>query len=62
MYHQRYSANVCLPKVGAGWIKQKKPGLFRAFFVDRLADYEQPLVLPHVSHFSQVPLRTMVKF
>ncbi len=22
----------------------------------------QPLVLPHVSHFRQVPLRTMVKF
>ena len=24
--------------------------------------YEQPLVAPQVSHFSQVPLRTMVKF
>jgi hypothetical protein len=24
--------------------------------------YEQPLVAPHVSHFSQVPLRTIVKF
>lgn len=24
--------------------------------------YEHPLVAPHVSHFSQVPLRTMVKF
>ena len=23
---------------------------------------EHPLVAPHVSHFSQVPLRTMVKF
>ena len=24
--------------------------------------YEQPLVLPQVSHFRHVPLRTMVKF
>lgn len=24
--------------------------------------YEQPVVLPHVSHFMQVPLRTSVKF
>ena len=24
--------------------------------------YEQPLVAPQVSHFRQVPLRTMVKF
>ena len=25
-------------------------------------DYEHPLVAPHVSHFSHVPLRTIVKF
>jgi hypothetical protein len=25
-------------------------------------DQLHPLVAPHVSHFSQVPLRTMVKF
>ena len=25
-------------------------------------NHEQPLVAPQVSHFSQVPLRTMVKF
>jgi hypothetical protein len=24
--------------------------------------YEHPLVLPHVSHFRQVPFRTIVKF
>jgi hypothetical protein len=29
---------------------------------DRYAAYEQPVVLPQVSHFRQVPLRTSVKF
>jgi hypothetical protein len=27
-----------------------------------MAGYEHPLVLPHVSHFSHVPFRTIVKF
>jgi hypothetical protein len=27
-----------------------------------LADHEHPLVAPQVSHFSQVPFRTIVKF
>lgn len=26
------------------------------------SDHEHPLVAPHVSHFSHVPFRTMVKF
>ena len=28
---------------------------------DALMDHEHPVVLPHVSHFMQVPLRTSVK-
>jgi hypothetical protein len=34
------------------------PGLFA--FIPGAEDQLQPLVLPQVSHFSQVPLRTMV--
>ncbi len=35
------------------------PGLF--VFIPGAEDQLQPLVLPQVSHFSQVPLRTIVK-
>ena len=34
----------------------------KAFFTNySLLAYEQPVVLPHVSHFKQVPFRTKVK-
>lgn len=47
---------------------EKAPGtacpelLHSAFLPVGREPYEQPLVAPQVSHFSQVPLRTMVKF
>ena len=42
---------------------EERPELVRPFFVfiDSAGAYEQPLVEPQVSHFRQVPFRTMVK-
>ncbi len=43
-----------MPMASVAWTRQTAAGI---------AGYQlQPLVAPHVSHFSQVPLRTIVKF
>jgi hypothetical protein len=46
----------------SGEFKTKKPEFPPAFFIfsNQSEAHEHPLVLPQVSHFMQVPLRTIV--
>jgi hypothetical protein len=59
---QRLSPRV-LTQGGIPARKAERPERVRPFrvIVSWLDAYEQPLVEPQVSHFRQVPLRTMVK-
>lgn len=51
---------LCVPSLGRlFFLKRKRAGPFGPALVIR---HEQPLVEPQVSHFRQVPFRTIVKF
>lgn len=43
-------------------IKSQRVQMARQCNDERYGAYEHPVVLPHVSHFMQVPFRTSVKF
>ncbi len=53
-----------MPKADEGSFetaKKEKAGITPGLGQSSVSDgYEHPLVLPHVSHFKHVPLRTMV--
>jgi hypothetical protein len=50
-----------LSRAGAIATPSEKPTWVKPGHNDHRLDHEHPVVLPHVSHFMQVPLRTRVK-